>query len=34
MALGGIDKKNIKKLKLLGVKEFAGISYFIKKKAP
>ncbi len=34
VALGGIDKKNIKKLKLLGVKEFAGISYFMKKKAP
>ena len=26
--LGGISKKNIKKIKLLGVSEFAGISYF------
>ncbi len=34
VALGGINKKNIKKLKLLGVEGFAGISYFIKKKAP
>ena len=34
VALGGIDKKNIKKLKLLSVEGFAGISYFIKKKAP
>ena len=28
VALGGISKKNIKKLKLLNSKEFAGISYF------
>ena len=28
VALGGISKNNIKKLKLLGIKEFAGISYF------
>ena len=34
VALGGIDQSNIKKLKLLGVNEFAGISFFIKKKAP
>jgi len=34
VALGGIDKRNIKKLKLLNLNEFAGISFFIKKKAP
>ncbi len=34
VALGGIDNSNIKKLKLLGVKEFSGINYFLKKKAP
>ena len=34
VALGGIDQSNIKKLKLLGVNEFAGISFFTKKKAP
>ena len=28
VALGGISKKNIKKLKLVNSKEFAGISYF------
>ena len=28
VALGGISKKNIKKLSLLKSKEFAGISYF------
>ena len=28
IALGGISKKNIKKLKLIGVFGFAGISYF------
>ena len=28
VALGGISKKNIKKLKLLNSSEFAGISYF------
>ena len=28
IALGGISKKNIKKLKLLSNQEFAGISYF------
>ena len=34
VALGGIDQCNIKKLKLLSIREFAGISFFIKKKAP
>jgi len=28
VVLGGISKKNIKKLKLLNQSEFAGISYF------
>ena len=28
VALGGISKKNIKKLKLLSNQQFAGISYF------
>ena len=28
IVLGGITKKNIKKIKLLGMSEFAGISYF------
>ena len=28
IVLGGISKKNIKKIKLLGMSEFAGISYF------
>ena len=28
VALGGISKKNVKKLKLLSSQEFAGISYF------
>ena len=28
IVLGGISKKNIKKIKLLGISEFAGISYF------
>jgi len=28
VALGGISKKNIRKLKLLNVSEFAGISFF------
>ncbi len=28
VALGGISKKNVKKLRLLDVTEFAGISYF------
>ena len=31
IALGGIDKFNIKQLKLINVNGFAGISYFIKK---
>ena len=34
VALGGISKSNIKKLKLVNVSSFAGISYFKKKKAP
>jgi len=34
VALGGINKNNLKKLKLLNVNEFAGISFFAKKKAP
>ena len=34
VALGGIDQCNVKKLKLLSIREFAGISFFIKKKAP
>ena len=34
VALGGIDQCNIKKLKLLSIREFAGISFFLKKKAP
>ena len=33
VALGGINKKNIKKIKLTNVIGFAGISFF-KKKAP
>ena len=34
IALGGISKKNIKKLKLVNCFGFAGISYFQKKTAP
>ena len=34
VALGGITKKNIKKLKLLNCSEFAGISFFDQKKGP
>tara|TARA_B100001057_G_scaffold460116_1_gene510903 strand:- start:331 stop:879 length:549 start_codon:yes stop_codon:yes gene_type:complete len=34
VALGGISMENITKLKLLGNLEFAGISFFEKKKAP
>ncbi len=33
VALGGINKKNIKKLSLLNICGYAGISYF-KKKGP
>ena len=33
VALGGISSKNVKKLSLLNISGFAGISYF-KKKAP
>ena len=34
VALGGISKENINKLKLLNITEFAGISYFEQKKGP
>ena len=34
VALGGISKKNVNKLKLLNSLEFAGISYFEQKKGP
>ena len=34
VALGGIAKENLKKLKIINNPEFAGISYFEKKKAP
>ena len=34
IALGGINKKNFKKLKLINPAGFAGISYFEKKKGP
>lgn len=34
IALGGISKKNLKKLKLVDSFGFAGISYFQKKTAP
>ena len=34
VALGGISTKNIKKLNIIGVFEFAGISFFEQKKGP
>ena len=34
VALGGINKNNIIKLKVLNTSEFAGISYFEQKKGP
>ena len=34
IALGGINQKNLNKLKLIKLKGFAGISYFNKKKGP
>ena len=34
ISLGGINEKNIKKLKLIKPHGFAGISFFDKKKAP
>ncbi len=34
IALGGISKKNLKKLKLVDSFGFAGISFFQKKTAP
>ena len=32
--LGGVSKKNLKKIKILNQAEFAGISYFEQKKGP
>ena len=34
IALGGVTNKNLKKLKLVNCKGFAGISFFEKKTAP
>ena len=34
IALGGINEKNLKRLKLIDPAGFAGISYFEKKKGP
>ena len=34
VVLGGISKKNLKKLKILNQSKFAGISYFEQKKGP
>jgi thiamine-phosphate pyrophosphorylase len=34
IALGGIDEKNLKRLRLIDPAGFAGISYFEKKKGP
>ena len=34
IALGGISEENIKKLNLLDIKGFSGITYFDKKKGP
>ena len=34
VALGGISKKNLKKINLINLKEFAGISFFEQKKGP
>ena len=34
ISLGGINNKNIKKLKLIQPFGFAGISFFDKKKGP
>ncbi len=34
IALGGINKDNVKQLNLLNITGFAGISYFQKKTAP
>ena len=34
VALGGISKKNIKKIQLTNISNIAGISYFSKKKGP
>ena len=34
VVLGGLSNKNLKKLKLLNIFDFAGISYFEEKKRP
>ena len=34
IALGGVEKNNLKRIKLLNVYGFAGISFFNKKKSP
>jgi thiamine-phosphate pyrophosphorylase len=34
IALGGVSKKNLNKLKLINNSEFAGISFFEQKKGP
>ena len=34
VVLGGISRKNLKKLKILNQSEFAGISFFEQKKGP
>ena len=34
LALGGISKNNLNKLKLLNIKGFGGVSFFKKKPAP
>ena len=34
VALGGVSKKNQKKLNILNLSDFAGISYFEQKKGP
>ncbi len=34
VALGGISKNNIKKIKLINISSIAGISYFEQKKGP
>jgi thiamine-phosphate pyrophosphorylase len=34
IALGGINSKNLNKLRLLNISGFAGISFFQKKTAP
>jgi thiamine-phosphate pyrophosphorylase len=34
VALGGISKNNLKKIKLINCSGFAGISFFEQKKGP